>query len=143
MQQLTLYSALIGGTLIGLSAVLLLWLYGRIAGISGFIHALLPPQKGDVSWRVLFLVGMVIGGFSYFLLPTIHFEFRTHYPWWLSLLAGILVGAGTRIGSGCTSGHGVCGISRLSIRSIIATLIFMVFGVATVYLIKHVFQVGM
>lgn len=142
MHNLTIASALTGGALIGVSAVLLLWLFGRIAGISGIIHGLIPAEKGDIDWRIYFLVGLVAGSCVYHFVPSVHFHFRQHYPIALSLIGGMLVGFGTRIGSGCTSGHGVCGLSRLSIRSFAATLTFMIFGVITVYVLRHIFGVN-
>lgn len=140
MTNFTPYSALLGGALIGVSAVIMLWLNGRIAGVSGIFHGLLPPKKNDFIWRVLFLVGMVTGSFTYYLLPQIHFIPRTHFPIFLLILAGFLVGIGTRLSGGCTSGHGVCGIARLSLRSFIATLIFFFCGILTVYFIRHIWN---
>lgn len=140
MQNFTPTSALIGGSLIGLSAVLMLWLNGRVAGVSGIFHGLFAPQKNDVSWRVLFLAGMIIGSFVYYFLPQIHFVSRTHYPISLLIFSGFLVGIGTRFSGGCTSGHGVCGIARLSFRSFVATVIFFIMGVMTVYVIRHIWN---
>jgi len=116
--------SLIGGALIGSAAVLLLILHGRIAGISGIAGGLLKPRSGDIDWRVAFVSGLVLAPWVYSLfapLPPIRIE--TGYP--LLMLAGLLVGFGARLGSGCTSGHGVCGLSRLSGRSVVATSIFM------------------
>lgn len=141
MQNFTPVSALIGGSLIGLSAVLMLWLNGRIAGVSGIFHGLFSFQKNDFNWRVFFLIGMIAGSFIYYLLPQIHFVPRTHYPIFLLVLSGFLVGVGTRIGDGCTSGHGVCGIARLSFRSFVATIIFFIFGVITVYVVRHIWNI--
>ena len=140
MQNFTPISALIGGSLIGVSAVLMLWLNGRIAGVSGIFHGLSSQRKNDVSWRVLFLVGMIAGSFIYYLLPQIHFMPRTHFPVLLLLLAGFLVGIGTRLSGGCTSGHGVCGIARLSFRSLIATITFFIFGTMTAYVVRHIWN---
>ena len=142
MHNFTPISALIGGSLIGLSSVLLLWLNGRIAGVSGIFHGLFPPQKNDFSWRVLFLIGLIVGSFIYYLLPEIHFTPRTHYPIYLLIISGILVGIGTKISGGCTSGHGVCGIARLSLRSIVATIVFFIFGLLTVYFIRHIWGIS-
>lgn len=142
MQNFTPVSALIGGSLIGLSAVILLWLNGRIAGISGIFHGLYPLKKNDFLWRILFLAGLIIGSWIYYLLPQIHFTPRTHYPVSLLLLAGFLVGIGTKLSGGCTSGHGVCGIARMSLRSLIATIIFFIFGLLTVYCIRHIWMVS-
>lgn len=140
MQHFTPISALIGGSLIGLSAVLLLALHGRIAGISGIFHGLYPPQKNNFLWRVLFLVGLIIGGEIYYLIPQIHFTPRTHFPIYLLVLAGFLVGIGTKFSGGCTSGHGVCGIARTSPRSLIATIVFFIFGILTVYFVRHIWN---
>lgn len=130
-------AALAGGILIGLAATLLLLINGRVAGISGILGTLLRPTRGDIAWRVAFLAGL-IGAPSLWILaaqlPAIQIE--ASYP--TLVLAGLIVGIGTRYGSGCTSGHGVCGISRLSPRSLVATLSFMAGGFLTVYLIRHI-----
>ncbi len=128
--------SLSGGLLIGLAAALFVLLNGRIAGISGILGGLLQADKGDKIWRVLFLLGMVAAPFVYrmaFALPAVTIEAGTAQL----IIAGLLVGIGTRYASGCTSGHGVCGISRGSIRSIAATLTFMMAGFITVYLTRH------
>jgi uncharacterized membrane protein YedE/YeeE len=124
---------LFGGALIGLAALLLLFWNGRIAGISGIVAGVLRPAAGEVAWRVAFLGGLLTGGV---LLAVVYPDALTlSAPRSLALvaLAGVLVGYGTRLGSGCTSGHGVCGIGRLSPRSIVATLVFMATGALTVY----------
>lgn len=134
----TPYSALIGGLIIGVSAALFILMNGRIAGISGIIGGLLKPMKHDVLWRVAFVAGLFMAPTLYSLfaqMPDIQVD--TNYP--LLVLAGLLVGIGTRYGSGCTSGHGICGISRLSPRSIIATCVFMSSGIITVFIMRHVF----
>lgn len=141
MQNFTPISALIGGVFIGLSIVMLLWLNGRIAGISGIFHGLYPYHKNDFAWRFLFLIGLIIGSFSYYCIPEIHFVPRTNFPIYLLLLAGFLVGIGTKLSGGCTSGHGVCGIARLSSRSIVATVIFVLCGCLIVFLMKHVWRI--
>lgn len=129
-------SALAGGALIGLAAALLLLLNGRIAGISGVLGGLLKPARGDIGWRVAFVLGLVAAPLVYglvALLPTPVIEANN-----LTLVvAGLLVGVGTRYGSGCTSGHGVCGVARLSPRSLVATACFMGAGFATVFLARH------
>ncbi len=135
----TPYSALAGGALIGLSAALLMLGNGRIAGISGIVGGLFRPQPGEFGWRVAFLVGMLLGpavvGLAGGYVPVPTFQTDT-----LGMIAaGLLVGFGTRLGAGCTSGHGVCGLARLSPRSLTATVIFMAVAVATVYLVRHVF----
>ncbi len=129
-------SALAGGALIGLSAMLFMLLNGRIAGISGIVGGLLRPQAGDVGWRLAFLAGLIGAPLVYSLVTAIPaIQIDAGYP--LLVTAGLLVGVGTRIGSGCTSGHGVCGLSRGSVRSLVATLAFMAAGFATVYLMRH------
>lgn len=138
MKNFTPISALIGGAMIGLSAVLLLWLNGRIAGISGIFHGLFPIHKKDFLWRLLFLVGLIFGTWIYYFFPAIHFIPRSHYPIGLLFLSGFIVGIGTRLSGGCTSGHGVCGIARLSFRSFLATIVFFLFGLLSVYFIRHI-----
>lgn len=140
MQNFTPYSALFGGVLIGLSAVLLLWTNGRIAGISGILNGALDGKKGDRIWRNGFLAGMIFGAGIYVWFFPQPFDIRSHFPFWQLVLAGFLVGSGTRLGNGCTSGHGVCGIARLSLRSILATLVFLSAGMITVFVIKHLLQ---
>jgi uncharacterized protein len=133
----TPWSALAGGALIGLAAALFFVLNGRIAGISGIVGGLLSRQRGDVLWRVLFIAGMVAAPVVWGLfaeLPPMKID--ASYP--MLIIAGLIVGISTRYGSGCTSGHGVCGIARLSPRSIVATLAFMASGFVTVYLFRHV-----
>lgn len=138
MHNFTPISALLGGMLIGFSAVLLLWMNGRIAGVSGIFHGLFKPTKHDFLWRLLFIVGLLIGAQIYYFITDIQFTPRANYPIWLLILAGWLVGLGTKLSGGCTSGHGVCGIARLSPRSVIATTVFMVFGFLTVYVLRHI-----
>lgn len=130
-------AAAAGGVLIGLAAALFVLLNGRIAGISGILGGLFSPQRGDIAWRVAFLGGMLAAPLVYSLstaLPQAHIEASDG----ALVLAGLLVGIGTRYGAGCTSGHGVCGISRLSPRSLAATAAFMAAGFATVFVIRHV-----
>jgi uncharacterized membrane protein YedE/YeeE len=132
----TPWSALAGGVLIGIAAGLFILLNGRIAGISGIAAGLLTPAKGDTAWRALFVAGMVIAPVLYALVATMPaITIEADYP--LLIVAGFIVGLSTRYGSGCTSGHGVCGISRLSPRSIVATLAFMGTGFATVFVVRH------
>lgn len=142
MQNFTPISAVIGGSLIGTSMVLLLWLNGRIAGVSGIFHGLATAKKNDFIWRILFLFGLITGSFIYYLLPQIHFTPRTHYPTLLLIFAGFLVGLGTKLSGGCTSGHGVCGIARMSYRSFIATIIFIIFGLLSVYIVRHIWGIS-
>ena len=132
----TPWSALAGGVLIGIAAAMFALLNGRIAGISGVIGGLLKPTPGDVAWRAAFVVGLLSAPLVYSLfavLPELHIA----APSGTLVLAGLLVGIGTRYGSGCTSGHGVCGLSRLSPRSLVATATFMGAGFVTVYVIRH------
>lgn len=130
--------SLIGGVLIGIASALFILANGRIAGISGILGGLLRPVRGDLLWRIAFLVGLLVApavvyAFIPYVAPTIEADTAT------LVAAGLLVGIGTRYGSGCTSGHGVCGLSRLSPRSLVATLAFMGSGVAIVYLMRHLF----
>lgn len=135
-------SALVGGALIGFAAVLLLWLTGRIAGISGIAAGLLPPARGDIVWRAAFLIGLIAGAGLYraFGGPLQFLEFRVST--FMIFLAGLTVGFGTGLGGGCTSGHGVCGLARLSKRSVTAVVVFTLFAGLTVYLIRHVLRSG-
>jgi uncharacterized membrane protein YedE/YeeE len=129
-------ASLAGGALIGLSAALLILGSGRIAGISGIVGGLLKPASGDWPWRVAFLIGLIAAPLVWALiapLPTAQIDAG---PATL-IIAGLLVGIGTRYGSGCTSGHGVCGLSRLSMRSLAATLVFMATGFVTVFFVRH------
>lgn len=132
----TPWASFAGGLLIGLAAALLLLFNGRIAGISGILGGLLRPVKIDVSWRVAFLAGLIVAPIIYAVVapvPAVQIDASTV----ILLVAGLLVGIGTRIGSGCTSGHGVCGISRASPRSVVATLSFMAAGFFIVYVVRH------
>ncbi len=132
----TPWPALVGGALIGLAAALLVLLNGRIAGISGVLGGLLAPVRGDIGWRVAFVAGLLGAPLAWALFaawPTARIDAGTG----TLVAAGLLVGVGTRYGSGCTSGHGVCGLSRLSPRSLVATLAFMGAGFVTVYVVRH------
>ena len=138
MENFTPYPALAGGALIGLSASLLMLLNGRIAGISGIIGRALPPhQRGDIGWRLFFLTGLLLGPLSSRLVVGNSDNIRIDTPLPVLIIAGLLVGYGTSLGSGCTSGHGVCGLARLSPRSAAATLIFMFVAGITVYIVHH------
>ncbi|WP_305804385.1 YeeE/YedE family protein [Stenotrophomonas sp. YIM B06876] len=128
---------LIGGVLIGLAATLLLWLNGRIAGISGIVGGVLLPRAGETAWRVLFLLGLIGAGAAWLLLVPGAYTPRQDFPVWMLVVAGLLVGFGTRMGSGCTSGHGVCGLGRLSPRSFAAVLTFMATAIATTFVVRH------
>lgn len=129
--------AFLGGCLIGAAAVLLMALNGRIAGISRIAQGAIEGPPGERGWRWLFVAGLVLGAFLSLASGGAGFVPRTGYPAWLLAVAGLLVGFGTRLGSGCTSGHGVCGIARLSVRSVMATLTFMGTGFVTVYIARH------
>lgn len=129
-------SALMGGVMIGAATAMFVLLNGRVAGISGIVGGLLRPVKGEVSWRIAFVLGLAGSPFVYALFaavpaPRIDGSFST------LAVAGFLVGVGTRYGSGCTSGHGVCGVARLSPRSLVATAVFMIAGFATVFVARH------
>ena len=130
-------AASIGGVLVGMAAAMLVLLNGRIAGISGVLGGLLNPLRGDIGWRVAFIAGLLLAPLAYAavaVLPQPRID--ADYP--TLVLAGLLVGLGTRYGAGCTSGHGVCGLSRLSPRSLAATAAFMLAGFATVFVLRHV-----
>lgn len=142
MDSFTPWSALAGGALIGLAAVLLLWCNGRIAGVSGIAGGLWFAPRGEHAWRWLFLLGLVLGAGLWALLSPTPVVPRQGFPLSLLLLAGLLVGYGTSMSGGCTSGHGVCGIARLSTRSIAATLVFMITGAATTYVVRHLLGVA-
>ena len=137
----TPWTSLAGGILLGIASAMMVLLSGRILGISGILGGLLAPRIGDIGWRVAFLLGMGASPMVFAalmppeLLPLVRID--ASEP--LIALAGVLVGLGTRYGSGCTSGHGVCGLSRLSPRSLVATLCFMAAGFAIVYLLRHAF----
>ncbi|WP_221894902.1 YeeE/YedE family protein [Bathymodiolus japonicus methanotrophic gill symbiont] len=137
MENFTPISALAGGALIGLSVSLLLLFNGRIAGISGIMNGLFLAPKREKTWRGLFLTGLILGAFIFQLLTNDSLQLRQDYPLSLIVLGGFLVGFGTRMGGGCTSGHGICGIARFSIRSIVATMTFMLSGMVTVFILKH------
>ncbi len=140
--EFTPWSALAGGMLIGLAALLLLVFNGRVAGISGILNMAMQRPQGDTAWRWLFLLGLLLGAGGWVWLAGLSFELREGFPLWLLAVAGFLVGIGTRMGGGCTSGHGVCGISRLSQRSIVATGVFMLVAVITTYVVRHIAGVG-
>jgi uncharacterized protein len=137
MANFTPISAAVGGGLIGLSAVLLMLLTGRVAGISGILGGLLNPRSGEIGWRVAFIAGLILA-------PLIAARLGYAMPspqmpasWAVIVGAGLLVGFGTRLSGGCTSGHGICGMARLSARSFAATVIFMAVAITTVAVTRH------
>jgi uncharacterized protein len=132
----TPWSALVGGVLIGIAAAMFALLNGRIAGISGVLGGLLRPLRGDVAWRVAFVLGLVAAPLAYALVTALPRP-QIDAGYGALVVAGLLVGVGTRYGSGCTSGHGVCGLSRLSPRSLAATAAFMGAGFVTVFVLRH------
>jgi uncharacterized membrane protein YedE/YeeE len=132
MDNFTPVSALGGGVLIGLAAVWLLAANGRIAGVSGILHGAI---WGDRRWRVAFILGLIAAGFAWNAFSSQETA-RISYP--VAIFAGLLVGAGTQLGSGCTSGHGVCGIARFSLRSLVAVVVFMACGMASTFVMRHV-----
>ena len=136
----TPWSSLAGGALIGLAAAMLALLNGRIAGISGVLGGILKPVRGDIGWRVAFVAGLLSAPLLY-LLGGMELRPQIDAGYAALVLAGLLVGVGTRYGSGCTSGHGVCGLSRLSGRSLAATAAFMSAGFTTVFVIRHLFGI--
>jgi uncharacterized membrane protein YedE/YeeE len=131
-------AGLVGGVLVGIAAAMFALLNGRIAGISGVIGGLLRPAKGDIAWRVAFVLGLVGAPLVYLLFAALP-KPQIDAGYGALILAGLLVGLGTRYGSGCTSGHGVCGLSRLSPRSLVATTAFMGAGFVTVFVTRHLF----
>lgn len=132
-----LVSALLGGVLIGLAALALLVLSGRIAGISGIVGGLLPPTAGDARWRLAFVAGLLVGGALLLVLHPAAFPSTIAASPGTLAIAGLLVGYGTRLGNGCTSGHGVCGIGRLSRRSLSATVTFIGAAMITLWITRH------
>ena len=138
MENFTPVSGLIGGLLIGLSTVLLILFNGRIAGISGIVGGVLTRKASEIGWRAVFVVGLLIGAFVYMLATGVALPVNIQASLPVTVIAGLLVGFGTRLGSGCTSGHGVSGIARFSKRSIVATLVFFITAIITVFLTHHV-----
>ena len=136
----TPWASLIGGLLLGVASAVLILINGRILGISGILGGLLPPKVGDIGWRVAFLLGMLAAPTVFMALAPagLASEPRIDAGFWTVIAAGLLVGIGTRYASGCTSGHGVCGLSRLSPRSLVATLSFMGAGFFIVYIVRHI-----
>ncbi len=145
MENFTPIASLLGGMLIGLSVSVMLLFNGKIAGISGIVGGILSPAQNDTKWRLLFLGGLLVGGLivSFFSSNLFAggdvFAIEIERSWPALILAGLLVGFGSRFGSGCTSGHGVCGISRFSPRSLVATITFISTGALVVYIVNHLF----
>ena len=137
MENFTPISGLIGGLLIGLATTLMLLLNGRIAGISGIVGGLLTRKGSEVGWRAMFVAGLLLGAFVYMLATGGALPVRIEASLPIVVVAGLLVGFGTHLGSGCTSGHGVSGLARFSKRSIVATSVFTGAGIVTVYLTHH------
>jgi uncharacterized membrane protein YedE/YeeE len=138
MEHFTPVSAIAGGGLIGLSAAMLWVANGRIAGISGIVGGMLAPLSADFAWRAAFVAGLIVAPLAYRFaggpLPALN----SGASLGVVIIAGALVGFGTRLGSGCTSGHGVCGLARLSPRSFVATAVFLLTGAATVFVARHI-----
>jgi uncharacterized membrane protein YedE/YeeE len=140
MDDFTPVGGLVGGLLIGLAAALLLLLNGRISGISGIVGGLVIPKSSDAGWRAVFVAGLLLGASVYMLATGGASPVTVQASVPVLVVAGLLVGFGTRLGSGCTSGHGVCGVARLSKRSIVATSVFVGVAMLTVFLTHHVIQ---
>ncbi|MBV1911676.1 MAG: YeeE/YedE family protein [Kangiellaceae bacterium] len=136
MTEFSPLSGLLGGAIIGFSAAILMLFRGRTAGISGIVNGLMSKNTSDISWRALFIIGLILGPL---VATLIDFELpsRIDLSWQSVTIGGLLVGFGTNLGNGCTSGHGICGIGRFSSRSILATIIFMLVAVITVYFCQH------
>ena len=138
MTSFTPLSAVIGGILIGLSATLLLWTTGRVAGISGIVGGLLRPAAAELPWRVAFVVGLIAAPLLFRAAGGMTPPIAVTPSLGLAIIGGLLVGYGTQLGSGCTSGHGVCGLARLSPRSFAATATFLLVALVTVFVTHHV-----
>lgn len=141
MANFTPVASLLGGLLIGVASVWLLAANGRIAGISGILHGLFAQPPGDRTWRVAFIVGLISAGFAWHLFvgPA---PARENFGLGWAAAAGLLVGIGTRVGGGCTSGHGVCGLGRFSLRSLVAVAVFMATGIVAAVVTRHVLGVA-
>ena len=138
-QNFTPYASLIGGVMIGLAALLLMLAHGRVMGVSGILGGIVMPSgKSDIGWRILFVIGMLAGPFAVIHLLDRPVDIMPAASSMILPVAGFIVGLGTAIGSGCTSGHGICGLARLSPRSVAAVGAFMATGIATVFLVRHV-----
>ena len=133
---------LIGGVLIGLAASALLLLNGRIFGVTGILAGSMWSKGADQKWRIASLVGLVSGSALTYLFSPEYFSYDFDTPIWLMAVAGLVVGYGTRLGSGCTSGHGICGLPRFSVRSLVAVMTFMATGILTTYIFRHVLHLN-
>lgn len=129
--------AAMGGALIGIAAIVLMWSLGKIAGISGLLRSAVFGPDTDRAWKWAFLAGLMISAWLVYRFGGFAFELRHGFPTWQLIVGGLLVGYGTALGSGCTSGHGVCGIARFSLRSMLATALFMASGIVTAILLRH------
>ena len=138
MEGFTPILSTVGGLLIGLAALALLYFEGRIAGASGIISGVLRPSRGDTAWRAAFIAGLLCGALLILWLHPAAMQIRIDVSDTAVILAGLLVGIGTRIGNGCTSGHGVCGVGRLAPRSMVASAVFVTFALLTTYVVRHV-----
>jgi uncharacterized membrane protein YedE/YeeE len=136
MAEFEILKPLLGGILIGLASIILLLANGRIAGISGIFEGLLKPKAGEYLWRLLFVAGLMIGGFVMSVLVPERFDLLTNRTIGMIALGGLLVGLGVTVGCGCTSGHGICGISRFSRRSLVSVPIFIATGAVVVWLMN-------
>jgi hypothetical protein len=139
----TPFASLTGGIILGVASAIFILINGRILGISGILGGLLPPKAGDTTWRIAFMLGLFAAPTVFHAVVPAQFITapRIDATDWMVVAAGLLVGIGTRYASGCTSGHGVCGLSRLSPRSLLATMSFMVAGFAMVYVMRHLFVI--
>lgn len=138
MTAFTPLHALLGGLLIGSAAILLLWLNGRIAGVTGMLSGLLVKPAPGQLWRLLFLLGLIAGTVLYSLWASAPTPLRQGFPLPLLIAAGLLTGYGTAQANGCTSGHGVCGLARCSVRSLVATATFLAVAIATTFVVRHI-----
>ena len=135
--EFTPLAALIGGSLIGLASAALLLLYGKVAGVSGAVQALFSPADSNNSWKIAFIVGLLAAGLLVRFWAPEWLEAELRLPSWLIIVAGLAVGLGTKLGNGCTSGHGVCGMSRFSGRSWVATIVFMLVAIVVANIMSH------
>jgi len=142
MTHFTPVSAALGGVLLGIASSLLFVLNGRILGISGIIGEVPAAPSGDRAWRVVFLAGLLLGGIVLLVFDRSALALASEQTVPVAIAAGVLVGVGTRMSNGCTSGHGLCGIGRLSKRSLVATLVFMATGALTVFVVRHLLHAG-